>query len=185
MKGLFSVISCWRANLQLQSYNIKSALPKCWVRLLLRHFGVLVMTNHQASSYTVPPEIAVLFSYHSTVKLILRKLMSVHWFEMDLQSVNSSFQESTITTTSTQWPKLALISLIVSLFARMGKQNVIQYHRDTTIALIFRHSGKMIWNVENVNGSPGYWAYLRNSESICRNGHAYIGRMRDSYFWGT
>jgi len=62
------------------------------------------MTNHQASSYTVPPEIAVLFSYHSTVKLILRKLMSVHWFEMDLQSVNSSFQESTITTTSTQWP---------------------------------------------------------------------------------
>ena len=101
MKGLFSVISCWRANLQLLSYIIKSALPKCGVRLLIRHFGVLVMTNHHASSYTVPPEIAVLFSYHSTVKLILRKLMSVHWFWMDLQSVDSLFQESKVTTTST------------------------------------------------------------------------------------
>jgi len=35
------------------------------------------MTNHHTSSYTVPPEIAVLFRYHSTVKSILRKLMRV------------------------------------------------------------------------------------------------------------
>ena len=70
--------------------------------MLIRHFGVLVMTNHHASSYTVPPEIAVFFSYHSTEKLILRKLMSVYWFWMDLQSVNSlfQFQESAMTTST-------------------------------------------------------------------------------------
>ena len=99
MKGLFSVISCWRANLQLLSYKICTA--KMLSKVADKTLGVLVMTNHHASSYTVPPEIAVLFSYHSTEKLILRKLISVHWFWMDLQSVNSLFQESTMTNTST------------------------------------------------------------------------------------
>ena len=44
------------------SYKICTAKMLCKV-VLLRHFGVLVMTNHHTLSYIlVPPEIAVLFT---------------------------------------------------------------------------------------------------------------------------